>query len=575
MTSSRTHAPAAGQSFGRGVLVLSAAAIVTKIIGLVFRIPLLAAIGMEGMAYFLAANHFYIWFYTLATAGLPVAISILIAQARASLPEAQARERITAVWTCALRAFLVLGALGTGLMIVFAPAFAELTGIRGAVRSIWASAPTLFFICLAAAVRGYFQGHGLMTPTAVSELLESGSKLFLGLGFAALALKLRLDTPTVAAFAIAGITVGSLLSMLYLFGRHRRFMHAAERQGSDPSVPAGALAPTENGEAGRRSTFRALLTIAAPVTLSSSVIALAGLVDTLLISSRLQAAGIPEQVANAWYSCFGNLALPLYGLAPALIGPVALALIPSLTAAVKARQCSAARNADKHLKTEQTVLSASLRLASLISIPAALGLAVFGEPILRLLFPGEELVPLGARLLSILAISIPLAAHMTVSNAVLQAYGHPAGPIWSMAAGTAVKIAVEYLLVGNPAVGIYGAPISTFFCNVTIMALNYYQIKRYAPGLQGMGILYARPLCAAAPAVGGAMLAYVWVWRVFGHGTPATLAALGSAALLYAVLSYRFKAWTMQDLALFYKRKQAVREAGSADEAVAAEIAQN
>jgi stage V sporulation protein B len=138
---------------------------------------------------------------------------------------------------------------------------------------------------------------------------------------------------------------------------------------------------------------------------------------------------------------------------------------------------------------------------------------------------------------------------MTVSNAVLQALGRPGAPLRSMAVGTAVKIAAEYLLVGTASIGIYGAPISTLLCNLTVMALNHYQMKRYAPHVQGMGILYARPVCASVPAIIGALAVFCAVGAVAPERL-ATLAALVAAVLLYGFTAFRFGAVTVQDLAL-------------------------
>ena len=152
-----------GRTFLSGVLILTAANLVTKIIGLVFKIPLTNMLGNEGMGYFNTAYQIYTWLYMLSTAGVPVALSLMIAEMRANGKYADERKlfRIT------LTFFAIVGLLGSLLMIVFCRGLASFISADLSYLCIFAIAPALFFVCVSSVIRGYFQGRRNMIPTAL------------------------------------------------------------------------------------------------------------------------------------------------------------------------------------------------------------------------------------------------------------------------------------------------------------------------------------------------------------------------------------------------------------------------
>ena len=141
--------------FVSGVILLTLSNILVKIIGLVLKIPLHGILGDNGMAYYTAAYEIYVWFYQISTAGLPVAISIMISEHRANGNPVQIRR----VFRIALGMFVGVGLAGTAIMLLGAKGFAGLYGLPNASYVIMAIAPTLFFVCVSSAVWGFFQGH--------------------------------------------------------------------------------------------------------------------------------------------------------------------------------------------------------------------------------------------------------------------------------------------------------------------------------------------------------------------------------------------------------------------------------
>lgn len=318
-----------------GMLILSVSTLICKIIGLLFKIPMLGLIGIEGMAYFSSAYHIYILLLTFSTSGLPVALSMMTAKSSARGDRAE----VGRIFGVSLRLLLPLGAAGSAILYFCAGIFSEWISIPGAEPAIKAISPTLFFICVSSAARGYFQGHEIMLPTAVSQLIESVSKLVLGMGLAYAAISRGADPSDTAAAAIAGLTVGVAAGALYLTVRKLSFPYTKTARGL--YTAASSYTP-------RRRIAAEMIKIALPVTVSASVTSIAGLADTAIITGRLVSSGWAYDTALALYSGYANLAVPLFNLPVALITPVAMSLVPALSAAVAAGEPGTAARGKTH-----------------------------------------------------------------------------------------------------------------------------------------------------------------------------------------------------------------------------------
>ena len=482
-----------------GVLVLLPATLFTKIVGLFYKIPLIAIVGVGGMAYFLAAYHIYSLLFVLSATGLPTALSLAVARTVAT----NKGGAVGRVFGVAMALFLSLGAVGTAVLWLGAPLIAERLAMRDAAAAIVAIAPALLLSAFVGGAKGYFQGFHRMLPTALCEVLEAAGKLFFGLGFALLAKGRGLPTPTVAAYAIFGITAGlavaALLLMILLLVDVAKHRH---ERGVTQTLPT------------RRQILSELVRVALPVTLSASVMSVVTLIDTALISARLQAAGFAPSVANAMYSSYGNLAVPLYNLVPALLTPITLSLMPLLGAAISGGKQEGGRAA----------LVSAMRLCLLISIPSSLGLGVFARPILSLIYRGQtEAVAVAAPLLSLLAASIVPAAVVSLLGAALQATGHTAIPVIAMGAGALVKLGAELLLLPVSGVHIYAAPISTLLCNGVVLLIEGIALGRALPfdffGIRDL----MRPFFSALIGIGAGAALYLALLRA---GVPTDLAML-------------------------------------------------
>lgn len=455
------------RSFLSGASVLTLSALVVKVIGMLYRIPLLSVLGTEGMGYFNAAYELYALFCVIATAGLPVAMSVLISShgAGGDRDEQGTSAHARRVFRVSLGAFLVIGIVGTALLWGLSAPFAALLGNGNAALCMRAISPTVLLICLSSALRGYFQGHRNMTPTAISQVVEAAGKLFLGLALAGLAKSRGCDLPTTAAWAVMGLTVGTALSLCYL---------TVSKRCRDRRYPREWLAERDATPA--RSILRRLAATAVPVTVGAGIIALAKCIDLILIHRRLAILGLSAAHIASVYGCYSTLAVPLFNILPSLSTSVALSAVPALAAAFS-------RGKEGEAETRKTATSA-LRVTLAVALPASLGLAVFSRDILSLLFAGQAAAVAEATpWLACLALSVPAACLVTVTGGMLQAAGRAGRPIIAMLAGVGVKTVLAYILLGHSRFGMMGAPISSLVCDAVIVVINILSLARYAPAM--------------------------------------------------------------------------------------------
>ncbi len=503
--------------FFSGVLLLSLSTLLVKLIGLIYKIPMLSYLGSEGMGYFHSAYEIYALFCIIATAGLPVALSVLVSEAVSAGREAQ----VTRIYRAALIIFVVIGFCGMLLMWLFADTFCHWIKSENAYLCILSIAPTIFFVCVSSAIRGYFQGWQKMFPTAVSQLIEALGKLIFGLLFAHLSLEQGADTAHVAAAAGWGLTLGTALSTLYLFW---------EKLCRDPKRRAER---DDQALHTYRTSWKRLGRLAIPMTLGAALVSVTKLVDMVMILRRLQTIGYDAITANKIYGSYTTLALSVFGLLPTLLNSLFLPLVPMLTASI----------ASGDREKQQGIVHTCYRSTALFALPASLGLSAFSRPILSLLFGNDpEAVAIAAPLLSMLGISVFLSSMISATNSVLHAYQVVNRPILSMVLGAVIKVVVAYLLIGNPNVGIMGAPISTFCCNLAVVLCNLFFAAKLC-GTPDIKEIFLRPLALSAFSVGGAYLVYRVLASAWQEGSALALACMALAVLLYilaALLSGSF-----------------------------------
>jgi len=505
-------------------------AVITKIIGAVYKIPLLNLIGDEGSAHFQVTYTVYNLLLTLSTAGIPVAMSRLISEARATDRPAQVRR----YYRVGLAAFAAVGLAGGALMFVFAQSLANFMNDPEVTAGIRVLSPAVFFACLVSVYRGYSQGHNDMMPTAVSQMMEVVSKLVFGLAVAWYMARLGFGSAALSAGAIVGVTIGMGLAVPVLAAMRRRI---ARRAYPDP--------PADVPET-RRETLSRIFRIGVPIMLGSSILNIISLIDSKLVLGRLQSgAGLSYGTAKVLYGVYSK-GLTLFNIPAAFIGPITVSVVPVISAALARRRGDDARS----------VMESCMKLTNLISLPMAVGMAVLAGPIFRVLFPVSD--GHGPALLRILAAAAFFVCSFQITDAILQASGHERLALVALPAGGLIKIGVNWLLVGSPSVNITGAPVGTLLCYAFITALNVAFIRAKIKDRPGFLRILLRPAACA-----GLMGVFAWgCWSALsglllgplGGGRAALALCLfvtvAASAAAYLCLVLALGAVTREDIAL-------------------------
>ena len=511
-----------GKQFFSGVAVLAISTFIVKVIGLFYKIPMMAYLGAEGMGYFNSAYDIYSLFFVISTTGIPVAISILVSENKV-----QGRMlNIKRIFSVSLAVLGIIGLLGTLAMGIFYRQLAHLINNDGAMLCILAISPTVIMICISSAIRGYFQGNQNMLPTAISQVIEALGKLLLGLGFAIVAINKGYDTPKVAAFAVLGLTLGVTISLLFLILYKLFYKMKMDNSHISVNVEPNHL------------ILKKLLNIAIPITLSSTILSFTKIIDMTMILRRLSDIGFTQEQSNVVYGSYSTMAVSIYNLPATLISAISLPLVPLLVSAIE--------SSDN--EKEKSVISASFKMASLVALPTGLGIAVFSEQILMLLFKSQQdEIGYTAPLLSLLGLSVFLSAMITITNAVLQAYKQVKKPIISMTVGVLVKVVLAFILIGMPKVNVYGAPISTFISSVVIVSINIYFIVKQSGRIGTVFNLFGKPFIASLISVVIGAAVYIALLDIVSSRL-LILPIIVLVALIYGLIALKIHAIEENDI---------------------------
>lgn len=442
------------QTFLHGAALLAIATAVVKVIGALYKIPLKMVIGDQGYGYFMTAYDIYSVLLMISTAGLPIAMSRMISQANSLGNYNQVRQ----VYKVSRTVFLVLGIGSTALMMLFSHQLAAFQKQPDAWVTILCLGPCALFMAIMSIYRGFFQGHGNMRPTSTSQMMEAVIKLVVGLGLAFVIMRYTNSIPLAAGGAILGVTVSCLVSVIFL---HSKFMPAYRE-----------LPRTDSQAQSNKTITRNLLAIAIPITIGSAGLQILTVLETNLYMGQLLTVGGNSQDAADTMKGIYNMAQTIFNMPCSFIAPITISVIPAITEHL---------TLDNHKQVKATEESAA-RITGLMSLPCAMGLLLLASPVMQLLggYEGEKL-DLAWKLMALLAVCIFPYSIIQYTNAVLQAHGFAHVPVINMLGVGAVKLAVVYILAGNPYLGILGVPMGAIIGYTGIGLMNLLAIRKLVP----------------------------------------------------------------------------------------------
>ena len=535
-------------------MLLTIATAIVKVIGALYKIPLKMIIGDQGYSYFVTAYDIYMVLLMISTAGLPIAMSRMISQSTALNHNNQVRR----IYKTARAIFLGLGIVSTALMVIFCHELAEFQGQPDAWAAVACLGPCALLMGIMSTYRGFSQGQGDMRPTSNSQMLEAVVKLIVGLAAAWGVMYFTKSVALAAGGAILGVTVSCMASVFYLCAKFQ------------PAYKA--LPETDDRALSFGDTAKSLLAIAVPITIGSAGLQVLAVMETNLYMGQLRStldATMSAGALETWLTAYGyegetlaradaiqflmdtrkgiyNMAQTIFNMPCAFIIPITTSIIPAITAQL---------TLNNHTAVKSTEESAA-RITSLISLPCAVGLLVLARPVMALLggYSGEKL-DLATILLALLAVSIYLYSVLQLTNALLQAHGYVNIPVINTLVAGVLKLAVVYVLTGNPELGIIGAPIGMTLCYLAITIFNIIALYRAVKDRPALVPNFLRSLPAAL-VMGGCVFGCYYALTELLHIT-STLLLCGIpivvGVVVYVVCVVLFKSITREDCLLLPK----------------------
>lgn len=524
--------------YGTAVLLISA--VIVKLIGALFKIPLSSAhcLGDEGFGFFSSAYDLFSPLYSLAMAGLPVATARTVSEHTAAGRYRDARLS----YRLSRKFFLIAGIIGTAVFAALVIPFVRLTDATGKTApALFAVAPAVLFSCILSAERGYYEGLNNMLPTAVSELTEALCKLILGLGAAFITVRLTGSTVWGAAAAMAGITVGTLFAFLYtrIYAKLKGDGITAEMLENSPEPQSGA------------DTFKKMILLTLPIALTSLTVNIPPMIDAFTVKSGLERLiNGGTDLRGIYRSVFENGDIPDLSAFPVLLYGIrgkaytVFNLVPAFTSvigvgAVPAIAAAAARGNTAELKKN---INTVLKTAALISLPAACGLIAIGGRITDFLYDTEASAVIGGEMLTVYGLAALFAGFLVPLGGILQAVGRQNAVLLNTAAGTAVKLIVNIIAVSVPKINVMGSALGTVLCFFVIFLLDIAVLIKAVGFAPDTANVFLKPLVSAALCGLAAHLT-----ARLGSSRGVTLLAVFAAALVYAALIIALKTVSESD----------------------------
>lgn len=442
--------------FLRGAVILTLAGLMVKVIGSVNRILLSRLLGGEGIGLYQMAYPVYLLLLAVSAAGIPIAISIMVADFLAKKDYAN----VNRVFSVSLRLMAVVG-LVLALLLAVAAGWLVDTGIirdQRAYYALLALTPAVFFGSILASFRGYFQGHQLMTPPAVSQIVEQLVRVMTMIVLAYVLLPQGLEYA--AAGATFGAVPGSLTGLLVLGCFYRYYRK--DRLTAETAVQADRQGVLRTG-----TLIKRLLLLAIPVSCANALVPVTSSIDALLVPHCLVESGWSVAQATTMFGYLAGMAEPLWLMATIPTMSLATSLVPAISEAVALSQ--------RQVIKAKTITA--MKLCSLLTVPASVGMAVLAWPLSQLLYGTQAA---GTAIMHS-APAIWLLGLQQVTAGMLQGMGYTTLPMLNMLIGIVAKVVSVYCLT-NAQYGIAGAAWATninfgLTALLNIAALHYFSIR--------------------------------------------------------------------------------------------------
>ena len=521
--------------------ILAAAGIIVRIIGILYRSPLVAIIGDEGNGYYSTAYTIYTIILLISTNGIPSAVSKIVAGLMAKKQYRNAHKIL-------MGAFCYVFVAG-GLASAFCFFFADRIVGESSALVLKVFTPTIFFSGLLGVFRGYFQAHGSMIQTSLSQIMEQIVNALVSIGAAVLFMSFvkDADTSTRAVYGAMGSAVGTgagvltaLLFMMAVYGvNNKMFKRRREKDRTKDEISYGQV-------------FKMIFTMVTPVILSTCIYNMSSATNLEIYCSIVEKLkGYTEAQATTFYGLYSGKANPITNIPIAFATAMSLAIIPTISGSFE--------KGDKE-GTKKKVGDA-IKTTMLISIPSAVGLAVLAKPIVFVLYPQQGTLDMVAGLLQVMAISVVFYGLSTLTNGVLQGTGYVNKPVIHAAIALVIQSLVLVVLLMFTPLDIYALALAAVCYSFCMCVMNGISIRKKLGYQQEVVRTFLIPAAAALWMGATAFLVYYGVNFAFvamemlekgvmhwGMNCICLVPAILSAVVVYFALVIRFGALNREEL---------------------------
>ena len=517
------------ETFIQGILALMFSQVLIKIFGLIQTLYLTnrEGFGDKGNSIYMNGYHIYALLLAISSIGVPNAIAKLISE-RLALGDNKGAQRIFRI---AFATFAVIGFIGTLFLFFGANIIANnFLYVPEAEFTIKTLSPAIFFVSISSVMRGYFNGRQEMEATSKSQTFEQVFKTILTVVLVELAVFMtNQNTVVMATFATIATSLATILSFIYLF----RFYKIARKE-INVENEVGVL--TEKGSV--KTIVKKILGVSIPISISSILSSINKNIDSFTVV-RLLKPKIGEK-ANELYGILSGKVDILTSMPLAFNIAFATALVPAISAA----------RVKNDKETINNRISFSLLVTLLIGLPCTIGMLVYADGILNLLFPAESA---GAMLLAISALTIFFTALAQTINGALQGLGKVKVPAIALGCGVIVKLIANLILI--PIDGIYanGAAIGSVLCHIVSFSIVYYTLRKTVKLQFKLHRLMIRPVLATIIMMIFSYISYLLVINIASSIRLATIIAIIVAIIVYAISVILLKIFSKTDILMLPK----------------------
>lgn len=512
----------AKESFMQGVFAMMFSQVLIKFIGLIYKLYLTnrEGFGDEGNAIYTSGFYIYSLLLTLSSVGIPNAISKLVSE-RVALGDNKGANRI---YKIAFLTFGLLGLIGTGILFFGAHYISNvIIQIPEAELTLVALSPSIFFVSLLSVIRGYFNGNSTLKVTANSQTLEQIFKTVLTILFVEIvAIVMKADTTIMAAGANLATTVATIGSFIYLFVyyKHNRILSI-----NKPGVITKKESVTK--------IIKNILQVSIPISLSAVLSSINKNIDSTTVVRGLKSF-MEEGAAKIQYGILSGKVDTLTSLPLSFNIAFATALVPALSYA----------RAKKDMETANKRVGFSVLVTILIGLPCTVGMVIFAEPILKLLFPAQSA---GVLILQISSLSIIFAVLAQTINGALQGIGKVMAPATAFAVGVVAKFIINITLVPIPEIGVNGAAIGNVACNLIACVIGFWVLRKNLEISFSFFKYVGKPILATGIMGVCSYAVYILLLNITSLRI-AGMIAIGFAIIIYAISLISLKIFTKEEI---------------------------